>query len=29
VTLEEADAKLREFLKQFGDEQIDWEMIGL
>ncbi len=29
VTIEEADAKLREFLKQFGDEQIDWEMIGL
>jgi hypothetical protein len=29
VSLEEADAKLREFLIEFGEEQIDWEMIKM
>lgn len=27
VTLEEADAKLRQFLVEFGQKQIDWKMI--
>ena len=29
VSIEEADAKLREFLSQFGEEQIDWDMIRM
>lgn len=29
VSLEEADAKLRQFLSEFGNEQIDWEMIRM
>jgi hypothetical protein len=29
VTLEEADEKLQTFLKQFGEEQIDWDMIPM
>ena len=28
VPLEEADAKLRKFIAEFSEEQIDWEMIG-
>jgi hypothetical protein len=29
VTLEEADEKLRRFLAEFGEEQIDWDMIPM
>ena len=29
VTIEEADEKLREFLIEFGEEQIDWDMIPM
>lgn len=29
VTLEEADAKLKKFLAEFGEEQIDWDMIPM
>jgi len=28
ITFEEADRKLREFIKELAHEQIDWEMIG-
>ncbi len=29
VPIEEADAKLRQFLAEFGEEQIDWDMIPM
>jgi len=29
VSIEEADEKLRRFLKEFGEEQIDWDMIPM